>query len=183
MPTAALKNAKAQENSDRTEMGHQQVEKPGLTNFGNAVLRGDQKVRRQCHGLPRQHECVRVVGEQNEAHAGEKQVILQTHESRRSAFTPPEVAGCKYGNAGGCGTEQNQEYTRESVKTQMDRQVRQSERQDKLFGRVSKACCRDDCQRRTENGAQRKESPPHKADTEWSYQTCEPGYTPRRHQR
>src|ERR1700719_2196940 len=139
MPATALKNAKAQENSDRTEMGHQQVEKRGLANFVYAVLRGDQKVRRQCHGLPRQHECVRVVGEQNEAHAGEKQVILQTHESGRSAFTPPKVACCEYRNAGGCGTEQYQKYTRESVKTQMDRQVRQSDRQDELFGRESKA--------------------------------------------
>src|ERR1700733_2872875 len=182
MPATALKNAKAQENSDRTEMGHQQVEKAGLTNFGNAVLRGDQKVRRQCHGLPRQHEGVRVVGEQNEAHAGEKQVKLQTHESRRSAFTPPEVAGCEYRNTGGCGTGENQKYTRESVKTQMDRQVRQSDWQDELFSRVSKACCRDDCQRRAENGAQRKESSPHEGDAEWSYQTCESSYTPRRQQ-
>ena len=44
MPAAALKNAKAQQDGDRTEVGNQQVEKAGLTNFRNAMLCGDQKV-------------------------------------------------------------------------------------------------------------------------------------------
>ncbi len=121
MPAAALKNAEAQQDGDRAQMGNQQVEEAGLTYFGNTVLGGDQKVRGQGHGLPRQHERVRVIGEQNEAHAGEKQVVLQTEKSRCRAFTLPEVARCENRNAGGCGAEQNQEYARESIETQMNR--------------------------------------------------------------
>ncbi len=110
---------KLKQDGDRTEVGHQQVEKAGLANLGNAMLRGDQKVRRQRHRLPRQHECIGVIGEQNEAHAGEKQVVLQAQESRRRAFTPPEVARRKNRNASGCGAEQNQE-TRARVRRDAD---------------------------------------------------------------
>ena len=107
VPATALKYAKAQKNGDRAQVRHHHVEKPGLANLSDAVLRRDQKVRRQCHGLPRQHKCVRVVGKQNEAHAGEKQVVLQTQKSRRGAFTLPEVASGKNRNASGCCAEQH----------------------------------------------------------------------------
>src|SRR5882672_8003362 len=100
MPATTLKNAKAQQDGDRTEVGNQQVEKAGLTNVRNTMLRGDQKVRRQSHGLPRQHECIRVIGEQDEAHAAEKQVVLQTEKSGRCAFTATEIACCEDRNTG-----------------------------------------------------------------------------------
>ncbi len=120
MPAAALKNAKAQQDGDGTHMGNQQVEKPRPANFRNSMLRGDQKVRRQGHGFPRHHERVGVVGEQNEAHAGEKQMILQTEESRRRAFTLPEVACRKDRNARRRSAQQNQKYAREPIQTQMN---------------------------------------------------------------
>src|SRR5258708_19282959 len=100
MPAAALKNAEAQQDGDGTQMGNQQIEKAGLSNFQNSMLRGDQKVGRQGHGLPRQHECVRVIGEQNEAHAGKKQAALQTKKSRPRSLTLPQVACRKARNAG-----------------------------------------------------------------------------------
>ena len=124
MPATALKHAKAKQDCERTQMSHQQVEKTRLAYFQNTMLRGYQKVRRQRHGLPRQHECIRVIGEQNEAHAGEKQVVLQTEKSRRGAFTLPEVTCRKDRNARRCGAEQNQKYARESIETQMNRQIR-----------------------------------------------------------
>src|SRR5260370_6987683 len=56
MPATALKYAKAQKNGDRAQVRHHHVEKPGLANLRNAVLRRDQKLRRQYHVPPPQHK-------------------------------------------------------------------------------------------------------------------------------
>ena len=76
VPAAALQNAEAQQDGDRAEVRDQQIEKAGLANLGDAMLRGHQEIRRERHGLPRQHERISIIGEEYEAHAGEKQVIL-----------------------------------------------------------------------------------------------------------
>ena len=78
LPTAALHHAEAQENCDRPDMCDQQVEKARAADLRKAMLRGDEKVRRERHRFPRHHERVGVIGQQHEAHAGQEHVVLKT---------------------------------------------------------------------------------------------------------
>ena len=134
MPAAALKDAETQQDGDRAEMRHHQIEKAGLADLRQSMLGGDQKIRGQRHGLPREHEGVRVIGDQDIAHAGEKQVVLQTNEPGRRALAPPEIPCRKNRNAARRGAEQHQEYAREPISTQVGRQIRQADGQNQLFG-------------------------------------------------
>ena len=68
------------------------------------MLSGDEEVGRYRHGLPRHHECVGVIGQEHQPHAGQKQVVLQAHQSRCRSLAAAEVARRKDGNAGRCGT-------------------------------------------------------------------------------
>ena len=91
-PGAALQDAEAQQDGDRADVRHQQVEEAGAADLGDAVLRRDQEVGRQGHRLPGDHERVGVVGQQHESHAGEEQVVLEPQHARCGAFALAEVA-------------------------------------------------------------------------------------------
>src|SRR5665213_1381586 len=82
LPTPTLHHPEAQEYRDRPEMRHQQKDKAGTADLRDCVLCGDEKVRRQGHGLPSHHERVGIIRQQYETHAGEEQVVLQAHEPR-----------------------------------------------------------------------------------------------------
>ncbi len=49
------------------------------------MMRRDQKVRTQRHGLPRHHKQVRIVGQNDQGHGCEKHVIVKAEQSRSSA--------------------------------------------------------------------------------------------------
>src|ERR1035437_8470299 len=105
LPTAALQHAETEQDADRAYMGHQEIQESGAANLGNAVLRGDEEVGAERHRLPRDHEEVRVVGEDDHGHAGEEDVILQSHQAGGCAFagyfragegTSPGLMGLQY---------------------------------------------------------------------------------------
>ena len=83
LPASALHHPEAEQNGDRPDVRDQQVEKARAADLGKAVLSGHEEVGRQRHGLPRHHECVGVIRQQHETHAGQKQVVLQAHQPRR----------------------------------------------------------------------------------------------------
>ncbi len=70
---AALQHAEAQQDGDGADVRDQQVEEAGAPDLGDAVVGGDQEVRRQRHRLPGHHEHVGVVGDQHQRHRGEEQ--------------------------------------------------------------------------------------------------------------
>ncbi len=120
-------------------MRHQEVQETRSSNLGDAVLRRHQKVRRQRHGLPRDHEGVCIVGKQDESHACQEQVVLQAQKARRRALATAKVTGREDGNAR-CGrAEQEQEETRERVEPHVGRQIGQADEQRPLLGRRAKA--------------------------------------------
>ena len=129
LPTAALHHAEAQQNCDRPDVRDQQVEKARAADLGKAVLRGDQKVGGERHGLPRHHERVGVIGQQHETHAGEEQVVLQAQQARRGAVAAAEVAGGKDRNARRGGPEQKEKKARQRIAPHVHGQVGQPDRQ------------------------------------------------------
>ena len=136
LPAPALHHAERQQDADRPEMRDQQVEKAGAADLGDAVLRRDEEVRRQRHRLPRHHEGVSVVGQQHEAHAGEEQVVLQAQQARRRAFAGAKIPRAEQRDAGRGGAQQEQEHVAERVAPQVERQVRQAQRQTPAARRV-----------------------------------------------
>ena len=94
------------------------------------MLRRHQEIGRQRHRLPGQHESVRIVRQQHEAHAGEKQVVLQAHQPGWRAFAAPEVAGGEDRNAGSPRRRAETEMrSTEPSQTQMNGQIRQTDGQ------------------------------------------------------
>jgi hypothetical protein len=96
LPAAALHDTESKQDGDRADVSHQQVEKSRPTNFGETVLGGHEEVRGQRHGLPGHHERVGIVGEEQKAHACEKEVVLETQQARRGAVAAPEIPCCKH---------------------------------------------------------------------------------------
>ena len=93
LPASALQHPKAEQNAQRADVRHQQIEEARATNLRNTMLRSDQKIRTQRHGLPRHHKQIGVVGEDHHNHAGKEDVILQAHQARRGALADAEVPG------------------------------------------------------------------------------------------
>ena len=159
LPASALHDPKAEQNGDGPDVRDQQVEKPRAADLGKPVLSGHEEVGRERHGLPRHHERVSVIGQQHEPHAGEKQVVLQAHQPRRSALAAAEIAGREDGNARGGGTEQKEKEARERIAPHVHRQIRQTDRQDGLLSRRAEARCGHHRQRHAAQGSQRKKHP------------------------
>jgi hypothetical protein len=93
LPCAALQHAEAEQDRHGAHVRDQQVQESGAADLRDAVLGGDEEVRRQRHGFPGHHESVRVVGQQHEAHAGEEQVVLQAEDARRRPLALAEIPG------------------------------------------------------------------------------------------
>ena len=157
LPAPSLHHAERQQDRDRAEVRDQQIEKAGAADLGDAVLRRDEKVRRQRHRLPRHHEGVCIVGQQHEAHAGEEHVVLQTQQTRRRTFTGAKIPCAEQRDARRGGAQQEQEHVAQCVATQMERQIRQPERQYLLLGG-----CGDAEQR---NGGERQSHATRRAET------------------
>ena len=79
---AAGHDAKRKQNANRTNVCDQQVEVAGAPDFGLAVFRGNQEEGTECHGFPGDHEGIAVIGQHDESHAGDKQVIDQAVQTR-----------------------------------------------------------------------------------------------------
>jgi len=114
-------------------MRNEQVQKACAPDLGEAVLGGNKKVGGQRHGFPGDHECIGVIRQQNQTHAREKQVVLQTHQAGIGPRTAAEVPGGENGYPRRGGAEQKQEQTRECVAAHVHGQVGQSDLQDGLL--------------------------------------------------
>ena len=183
LPTAALQHAEGEQDRDRSQMSHEQVDEAGATDLGDAVLRGHEEVGRERHQLPGHHEAIGVVGEQYPAHAGEEQVVLQAEQSRRGPLTLPEIAPGKHRDAGGRGSEEQKEEARERIEPQMERQVGETQRQNEPLGATGEqARARKRCERETEHRTERKERPARKAHARGPQQAREADKNPGRKQ-
>src|SRR5437867_5088121 len=126
---APVQNAEAKQDRDRSQMRDQKIEEPRAADRRLLVVGGDQKIRRERHRCPGDHEEICVVGEQDDGHAREENVVLQADEREASRGLVAEITGGVHGDAGRDRTEQHQEKSRERVDTQMEGQIGQPERQ------------------------------------------------------
>ena len=137
LPTSTLHYAEAEQDTNRAEVRHQQIEKSCAPDFRDPVLRGDEEVRGQGHRLPGHHEEISIVGQHHHGHAGEKHVVVQAEQTRRSAFATTEIPRSKSGNPGTRQAKNQKEESRKRIQPQMEWKVRQSQRQCHHFGRVT----------------------------------------------
>ena len=138
-------------------MRDQQVEIAGPPDLGNAMVARHQEERRHRHRLPRHHERVGVVREQDERHAGEEKVVPHALNARLRTLARPQVAGCKHRNAGRDRAEDEQEVRRQRVDAEVERQVGQPEREDGLVRRLADRHERGGGERESGQGAERIE--------------------------
>ena len=129
VPAATLQHAETQQQRQRADVRHQQVQEAGAADLRQPVLRGHQEVRTERHGFPRHHEQVGVVGQDHHRHAGDEHVVLQTQQARRRALAGAEITGGEDRNAGPCAAQQQQEECRQRVQAHVERQVGQPQRQ------------------------------------------------------
>jgi hypothetical protein len=118
-------------------VGNEQIKKPGAANLWNAVLGGDQEVRAEGHRLPRHHEEVGVVGEDDQDHAGQKDVVLQAEQARRRAFSGSEIARGEDGDARPDRADEQDEKPGERIEPQMKRQLWKPQREHQHLGQSS----------------------------------------------
>ncbi len=178
LPAAALHDTEAQKNRDRPHVRDQQIQKARAADFGDAVLGGHEEVGRQGHGFPRHHERVRVVRQEYEPHARQKQVVLQAHQARRGTAAAAEVSGRKEGDAGRGDAEQKEKEARERITAHMEGQVGKPDWQHGLFRRRGEARRGDHGEGHATEGAERKERPPHKTQARRAQQTRQADETP-----
>ena len=117
-----LQHAKTQQQADRADMGDQQVEVPGLANFGDAMVGNHQEERRQGHRLPHHHEGISVVGQHHHHHRRKKDVVFEAEQARRRSLTLAKITGGESGYPGGCARDHEQEKRAQGVEPQMKRQ-------------------------------------------------------------
>ena len=96
---AAVQHAEAQQDRDRADVRDQQVEEPRTADRRNAVVGGNQEVRGERHRFPRHHEEIRVVGEDDERHAGEEHVVLQADEAQTTRRFSAEISTRVHGDS------------------------------------------------------------------------------------
>jgi len=101
---------------------------------GILCCEGNEEVGGEGHGLPRDHEGVGIVGEDDEGHAGEEDVILQAHEAGGRAFgRRGSIRRRRWRCPRRRGQDQEEEGG-ERVETQVEGQVGKTERKDEGLG-------------------------------------------------
>src|SRR6185436_11840715 len=104
---AAVQHAEAQQNADCAKMRDQKIDKAGPAVLLAAMFRGNEKVRRERHRLPGDHEQIRVIRDEYERHAREKDMVLEAQQPHR-LIAMPEIAGAKQGYAERYAAQQQQ---------------------------------------------------------------------------
>ena len=154
---AALQHAEAEQDRDGADVRDQQVQEAGAADLRNPVFGGDEEERRQRHRLPRDHEHVRVVGDQHQRHRREERVVLEADEAGRRAFARAEIAGGVQRDRGSGRAQQQQEERRQRIEAQVEGQVGQPERQDRRLRRRGERQHGDDGERQPDGGARGKQ--------------------------
>ena len=111
---------------ERAEARHDQVDIAGADIVGDLMMRHDQRPGRQRHEFPCHQEREGVVGEHDDAHAGEKGRIERQHPARRVLVTP--VSEREQTGAGGAEIDHGEEEGRERIEPEMRAEPRDSER-------------------------------------------------------
>ena len=122
-----------QQDAQPADMRHQQIQKGGTAIGRLLMLEGDQKIRRQGHQLPGDHEQEGIVGQHDQQHAGQEQ---SGEAAERDQGIPALLEAAHIGRAvdpdgTGYETDQEQEEPGERIETKVPRQPRQSQRQDR----------------------------------------------------
>src|SRR5262249_47401228 len=152
-------------------------------NLGQAMLRSDEKVRRQRHRLPGHHERVGIIGEQHRAHAREKQVVLQTQQTSGGAVTAAKISRGENRNARRRGPEQKEEQARECVTPQVYRQIREPDDKQSALGRCAEARQSDGPERHSAKRTERKKRAPDEKETRRAQQPGKPNEAPQGEER
>ena len=152
---AALHDPETEQQGDRADVRHEQIEEAGAANLGVLVLTGDQEVGRQRHQFPHHHEGIGVVGQQHQEHAGQKQVVLQAEQAQPVlAFSGAEIAGGEPADTAAGQPQQGDEERGKAVQPQVKGQVGQADRQYRhLRGFAGKADA-DQAHSQADQGAQ-----------------------------
>ncbi len=124
-----LKHAEAEQDCQRADVRDQQVKEAGAADLGDAVIGGDQEEGRERHRLPRDHEQVRVIGDEHARHRGEKSVVLEAEQTGRGAFAGAKVPGRKNRDSRRRGAQKEQKERGKRIEAQMERQIGQAQRQ------------------------------------------------------
>jgi len=176
---AAVQDAEAKQDRDRSQMRDQQIEESRAADRRQLVVGDDQKIRGQRHRFPGHHEEIGVVGKQDEGHAREEHVVLQVDQGEAPRGLFAEIARGVHGNARRHRAEQHQEKSRERVDAQMEGQVWQPERQRQGLRRKPRGLEAECRERDAGRRAQRKSEPPGESGIPGGNQSgdrnCKPG--------
>jgi hypothetical protein len=110
-------------------VGDHEIEKAGAADFRQAVIAGHQEVGGQRHHLPGHHEGIGIVGQQHRRHAGQEQVVPEPEQGQGAGFQVPEIAPGIQPHPERRAAQQGQKEAGERVQAQVERQVRQADRQ------------------------------------------------------
>ena len=152
-------------------MGDQKVKEPGPADLRYAVLAGNEKVRGEGHGLPRDHKRVGIVSEEHEAHAREEHVVLEAEQPGGSALTAAEIPGREQRDPDRSCAEHREEDARQRVAAQMKWEVGEPERQDQPLGRRRESGRANRGDSQADNCSEREQSPARKPDAPRSHET------------
>ena len=123
----AGEQAEGEQQSERAEARHDQIDVAGAHVLGHAMVRHHQRPRRQRHELPGQQKREGVVGEHDQRHAGKERRIERQHASGRRFVLA--VAERKQARAKRAEIDHDQEKGRERIEAQMRAEPGQAERQ------------------------------------------------------
>jgi len=95
----ASKRAECEQQRDRADARHHQIDVAGLDVVGIAMMRHHERAGGERHELPRHQEREGVIGEHNEVHAGKERRVERQHALRR--FLVPAIAECEQARSRG----------------------------------------------------------------------------------
>jgi hypothetical protein len=153
---AALQDAEAEQQGDRTDVGDQQVEEAGAADVGDLVVGGDQEIGGQGHDFPSDHEGVGIISEQHQRHARQEQVIPERQQAGLVIGHAAEITHGVDRYPQRRRAEQEQEEAGKRVQAQMEGQVGQADGQDEVAGRQEQGRTADQGHGQRAEGAERK---------------------------
>ena len=127
--------AECQEQRERAETRHHQIDVAGVHIVAFAMVRHDQRPGRQRHELPGHQEREGIVREHHEIHAGEERRIERQHALRRRFV--PSIAQGKQAGGRRAEVHHREKERRQRIESKMRAEPRQPERQCHADGRRS----------------------------------------------
>jgi hypothetical protein len=120
--------SEGEQQRERPEARHDQVDVSRTNVVGDAVVRHHQRPRRQRHEFPRQQERERIVGEHDDAHAGEKRRIERQHPAR--SMLVAAISEREQARSGRAEVDYGEKKRRKRIQTKMRSKPRNAEWKD-----------------------------------------------------